>query len=391
MKTFVYLTQYTILLLLVGCGTFPRSTREGSLPPNHQEKIQALMDAAQKHGDLPAIAALISWRGTTHFFHSQGRRAIQFEAPVEGSDRWHLGSDTKAMTALLVALAAQEGKLSYDSKVSSLLKSQLIHPLNQNLTIRQLLSHTSGLKDVQEVKGGNLWKALFKSTQPLTVQRREMSLASLQAEPHLTKGTSQPVSTFQYANINYVIAGAVLEQLYNTPWEQVLAEKIFTRLTMTSCGFGVAGLESETTPSQPWPHIMDKGKLIGIPPKAKADNPPMLGPAGTAHCSLQDWHKFVLELTRIWKRTGSLITDSRVTREYFGDPHSSYTAGGWGRNDEKYKTPLFQHSGSNTLNFATAEFAPDRELVILIATNRGDATAETAMRELMKSLNGLLF
>lgn len=377
------------LFFISGCGTKQVYADKDLQASDPKPEIQTLMDTAQKNGGLPAIGALVTFKGKTYFFGSQGQRAVQHDIQVSESDQWHLGSDTKAITAFLIALAVQDGKLTYDSSINRLLHSKKTHVLNQDLTVKQLLSHSSGLKDVQEVQGGKLWKDLFNSTKPLNVQRMEMSLASLQEAPILDKGAGKPIRNFHYGNINYIILGAVLENLYSSSWEKLLTERVFNKLTMNSCGFGVAGNEFETIPSQPWPHVIDNGKLIGIPPKEKADNPPMLGPAGTVHCNLRDWHKFIIELLRTWKGTGNLITDQSVAKVYFEKGNESYTFGGWGRNDDKFKTPLFQHSGSNTFNFASAEFLPEKDLIILIVTNRGDDVAETAMRDFLKSLNRL--
>lgn len=83
--------------------------------------LQKSIDEAHIHGGLPGIAALITSNENAVFQRSHGKRAIQLEAEVKEDDRWHLGSDTKAMTALLVAMATEERKLAYESKVTELL------------------------------------------------------------------------------------------------------------------------------------------------------------------------------------------------------------------------------------------------------------------------------
>jgi CubicO group peptidase (beta-lactamase class C family) len=83
--------------------------------------LKKSIDEAHIHGGLPGIAALITSNENAVFQRSHGKRAIQLEAEVKEDDRWHLGSDTKAMTALLVAMAAEERKLAYESKVTELL------------------------------------------------------------------------------------------------------------------------------------------------------------------------------------------------------------------------------------------------------------------------------
>ena len=63
---------------------------------------------------------------------------------VTVQDRWHLGSDTKAMTALLVALAVERGELSLDTPVSEIMPGTA--PGWKSVTVRHLLSHTGAYK-----------------------------------------------------------------------------------------------------------------------------------------------------------------------------------------------------------------------------------------------------
>jgi CubicO group peptidase (beta-lactamase class C family) len=295
------------------------------------------------------------------------------------------------MTAFLIALAVKEGRLSYETRLASFFTSP-IHPFNKNLTLLDLLSHGSGLKDVQEIRDGILWKKLFKSSAALVEQRIAMTQAALEEPPHADPGMAgQALRSFKYANTNYIALGAVLEKIYGKPWETLMEERLFQPLQMSSCGFGVAGKPDETQPSQPWPHVLEGKRLFGIPPKYKADNPPMLGPAGTVHCSLADWRKFIAELIAIQQGHGRLLNDPKISEIYFSNAKNSpYTYGGWGRDDKKFKTATFQHTGSNTFNYAVAWFAPAEDTIVLLATNSGRPEAEAAMQALKKSLSEML-
>lgn len=350
-------------------------------------QIQVAVDDAQKTGELPAIGIMVWNAGKTVYFQTQGKRAIQKIPAVQLQDQWHLGSDSKAMTAFLIGLAVQNKKFTYDSKVADLLGVGL-HALNQDLKVNDLLTHGSGLKDVQEVQGGKLWKELFQSKDSLRVQRTKMATAALLEIPHMDpKDSTVPMRKFSYANVNYVILGAILEKTYNLDWEQLLTREVFVPLSMSSCGYGVPGDESELEPSQPWPHVIDNGKLIGISPKDKLDNPPMLGPAGTVHCSLVDWKKFIEELTVAWGGKGQLLTNKSVVSNYFINAKDSvYTAGGWGRIEGKYKSIVFSHDGSNTFNYASAFFSPGTNSGFLIVTNVAGTKAEAAITKLKKFL-----
>jgi len=382
-----FLTALQILSLSACANKIIENEAGNSLTDHHQ--IQLAVDEAQKTGNLPGVAVLVWKQDQIKYFNSQGKRSLHKEAKVESHDKWHLGSDTKAMTAFLIALAVQKDQLAYDLRLIDVLGDKVkFHPMNGDLTIADLLSHSSGLKDVQEVQGGKLWKEIFKSKKSMIAQRAKMMRAALAEEPHRNpKNSALPMRGYGYANVNYVILGSILEGIYESDWESLLKKDLFQPLGMTSCGFGTAGNPNETEPSQPWPHVMDHGKLIGVPPKEKLDNPPMLGPAGTVHCNLSDWRKFITELTAAWNDRGQLLKDKSVVDLYFASANDSvYTYGGWGRIQGKYKSVVFSHDGSNSFNYVVAFFSPDENSGFLLATNSGAPEAEAAIGKLKKFL-----
>jgi D-alanyl-D-alanine carboxypeptidase len=339
-------------LIWTGCA-HKGSEIERRISSQQNDQVQIAVDEAQIKGKLPGIAVLVWEKGQIRYFNSQGKRSLQKTANVTPQDKWHLGSDTKAMTAFLIALAVEKGQLSYQSKLIDIVgRSVPFHPLNSELTLSNLLTHESGLKDVQEVQGGKLWRKLFNSKKALIEQRFEMMRVTLAEAPHAdSKNSALPMRGFSYANINYIILGAILEIVNKLDWENLLKQSIFRSLQMHSCGFGVAGSPDETEPSQPWPHIIDDGKLFGVPPKEKLDNPPKLGPAGTVHCNLEDWRKFIAEVTETWNGRSQLLKNKDIGSKYFTNAKdSSYTYGGWVRIEDKYRSVVFSHDGSNSFN-----------------------------------------
>lgn len=390
MKKSVYFTSSILFgfLLLSGCAGLV--SKDTTLDVNY---IDAAVAEAMKDGKLPALAVQIIKENEKFYFKTIGKRSIQNSAEVKYFDKWHLGSDTKAMTAFLVALAVQDGKIKYESKLSDIWGKRInFHKLNKNLTIADILTHGSGLHDLQQIKGGKLWKSLSQSKKSLVQQRFEISKAALEEPPFADKKNSAaPNRSFSYANINYIIAGAILEKIYTDTWENQITKKIFEPLKIRNCGFGVAGIVTETEPTQPWPHVIENNQLIGVPPKYKLDNPPLIGPAGSVHCSLDEWKKFIDELTRTWHRSGQFLKDDKIIEKYFSAKADNiYTLAGWGRNDDKFKTPTFQHNGSNTFNYAVAFFAPQKQAAVFLATNSGQPEVEPAMQKLKKKLTEAL-
>lgn len=369
-----------LVFLNSACATSGAVVPEQSLELA-EEQMQAVLDSGG-----PAVGLMIVQHDRQVFLSAKGKRTLQQEVTVTDQDVWHLGSDTKSMTAFLVALAIQDGKLTYETEITDVLKVARVHKDHKKVTVAQVLTQSSGIQDfgVPLEADKEFAKKLFGL--PDLVEQRQKIIAATLKLPRLKDWKP---GKFAYTNINYIIAGHLLEEIYQKPWEQLMMEQLFQPLGMNSCGFGVAGDPEEEVPSQPWPHFLNEGKLFGLAPKHKADNAPMLGPAGTVHCSLQDWGRFVTELIATHKGQGRFLKRADVVEKYFatnGAATDMYTHGGWGRLVSPKGTVAFQHSGSNTMNYATALFSPDKNTFVLMTTNAGHPPLEKAFREAMAKL-----
>ena len=77
-------------------------------------------------------------------------------------------------------------------------------------------------------------------------------------------------------------------------WEKNMVEHVFGPLEMTSAGFGGTGTPGKV--DQPWSHTADGQPVPQNGPKI--DNPPVMGPPGRVHCTIQDWSKYVADFLR---------------------------------------------------------------------------------------------
>jgi CubicO group peptidase (beta-lactamase class C family) len=97
---------------------------------------------------------------------------------------------------------------------------------------------------------------------------------------------NRPGSTFGCSNTGYVLAGLMAEQVSDQSWEMLMRRRLCEPLVMSTAGFGSPGQPGSV--DQPWGHRAVGGQVE----PTQADNAPALGPAGTVHCSIQDWSKF---------------------------------------------------------------------------------------------------
>jgi CubicO group peptidase (beta-lactamase class C family) len=191
------------------------------------------------------------------------------------------------------------------------------------------------------------------------------------------KPLSVPGTTYLYSNLGYVIAGAMAEKTMSSSWEDLISKYVFEPLGMKSVGFGGMGTPGEI--DQPWGHGAD-GKPV--PRNGPAvDNPPVLGPAGTVHCTLGDWAKFVSDHLR-GARGEKALLEPAAYKTLDTSPFGGEYALGWLVVQREWGGgTVLTHAGSNTMNYAVVWISPKRNFAVLIATNQGGPAAAKACDE----------
>jgi CubicO group peptidase (beta-lactamase class C family) len=306
--------------------------------------------------NLPALAATIVTTDGALDLAATGVRKAGTSVLATTEDLWHLGSCAKAMTALLAGTFVAEGKLAWDDKVVAFfpeMVEQLPAPMRE-VTIAQLLSHHAGLTEnyPRELAG--------RLAGPIIAQRRTV------AEWMLTSPAQAP-GRHRYSNGGYVVVGAILEKLGGASWEELMRARVFAPLGMESAGFGGTGTAGEI--DQPWPHLAD-----GTPTPSNGpamDNLPYMGPAGTMHCSMADWAKFLADQMRGGSGQAALLPASIYAAMQTPAGKSNYGFG-WIIVSRRWaRGKMLSHAGTNTMNYAASWLGPRCGYGVLVCCNQG--------------------
>jgi CubicO group peptidase (beta-lactamase class C family) len=154
---------------------------------------------------------------------------------------------------------------------------------------------------------------------------------------------------------------------------------------MTSAGFGAPGKPKEK--NQPWGHSAGG---TPVSPGPQADNPPAIGPAGTVHCSITDWAKFVSLHLNGDRGDAKLLKAETFKKLHTPAPGPGpQYAMGWGieKRDWAGKSGrVLRHAGSNTMWLAVVWIAPDENFAVLVMCNQGDNRAHKACDEAVQEL-----
>ncbi len=207
---------------LAAAASLAVSTSAQQPPATGNELGPKIDDIARKvlaDTGVPSASIVAIRNGQVAHAQAYGRARLDPPVPATPAMRYSIGSISKQFTAAAILLLQEDGKLSLDDRVSRFLPDLT---RANDVTIRQLLSHTSGYQDY--------WPQDYVPPvmlQPVTAEK----IMDLWARKPLD---FEPGTAWQYSNTNYVIAGRIVERAAGRPLVSFLMDRIFRRLGMTS-------------------------------------------------------------------------------------------------------------------------------------------------------------
>ena len=281
---------------------------------------------------------------------------------VDNQTLFGIGSISKSFTALTLGMLVDEGKITWDDRVKDYLPYfELYDPyVTENFTIRDLLTHRSGLKDVS---GGTLWYHSDYSRVEIIKRLKYL----------------EPVSGFRekpaYQNVMFVVASEIVKEVSGMPWDDFLKSRVFNKLAMNNSTS--LSKDREATGNLAQPHIWNAAyKKVAI----KQENGDNLGPGGFIYSSAKDMNSYMRLLLNDGVFKNDTIVSKDVVHELFkpqtlfqnsgppfGNEFSSYGFGWWLTPWNGHK--IIEHSGGIDGMSAQLFMVKDLDIGVVILTN----------------------
>ena len=176
--------------------------------------------------DDPGLAVLCRFNGGNTYERGFGVRDLRGKAKIDGHTNFRLASFTKQFTAAAIMLLVRDGKVRYEETLTEIFPE--FPAYGKSITIRNLLNHTSGLPDYED-----LMDALEKSKGPTWSPEHQIQddevLALLEKE---TNGKFAPGTSWSYSNSGYVVLGMIVRKAAAKSYGDFLHERIFAPLKM---------------------------------------------------------------------------------------------------------------------------------------------------------------
>nr|WP_279638456.1 serine hydrolase domain-containing protein [Kitasatospora cineracea] len=195
------------------------------------DAVQQRLDALVKQDGVPAALATVKGRDGRNRTYTAGvgDAATKARVPVDGQVR--IGSNTKTFTAVVVLQLVAEGKVGLDASIDTYLPGLVRGDGfdGRNITVRQLLQHTSGLPEY--VDTGRVLADPKRYFEP-----RELLDAALAQKAHFAPGTQ-----WEYNNTNYLLAGLIVQKVTGRPLGEEITKRVIDRAGLRHTSFPAPG------------------------------------------------------------------------------------------------------------------------------------------------------
>jgi CubicO group peptidase (beta-lactamase class C family) len=215
-------TLAILILVLLNVGS---ETRAEAPETATERKLDAIF-AGLTEGDAPGLAVLVRRHGQTIYERCYGVRDLRAKAKIDRRTNFRLASFTKQFTAMAIMLLVHDGKLRYDETLTEIFPD--FPAYGKTITIRNLLNHTSGLPDYED-----LMDAAEKAKGPTWTPEKQIQddevLELLKKEK---AGKFAPGVSWSYSNSGYVVLGLIVRKASGKAYGDFLRARILAPLKM---------------------------------------------------------------------------------------------------------------------------------------------------------------
>ncbi len=348
-----------ILLLLLPCSLLAQ--------PNRFEAVM------KKHPQFNGVV-LLAAKGQIQWEQSYGYRTYADKTPLKKTDIFELASVSKQFTAMIIMMLKDKGKLQFDDPVSKYL--QIPYP---GISIRHLLTHTSGLPDYQSIMDQYWDKSKVAGNKEILEYLNKYAPAK----------EFEPGTRYSYSNTGYILLASIAEKASGRNFIELCSEWIFRPLGMTSTN--IRSLPEKAAVKNfaiGHVYVPERNAFIRADSFPSSNYTIWLGNRkgpGRISSTAQDLLK--------WDRalyTTKLVTPETLDEAFssmrLNDGSFSHYGFGWELPDNTYYGKIVQHTGDNPGYHTQIIRNIGRDKTIIVLSNNAYAHFADLMKELREAL-----
>lgn len=350
------------VLFAVLCATqlFAQNQLERTRVTAATQMLNRMMPGILNRTGVPGVAIAVVHRGQPVLLNGYGVRKINEADKVTADTVFQIASISKPVTTSVIGAMVTNNLVSWDDRVADYDPNfELSDPwITENITIRDFLTHRSGLPD----HNGDILEDLGYDRDEVLYRLRAIT----PLHPFRIK--------YNYTNFGFTQAAEAVSWKYGANWEDIASQFIFKPLRMNSTS--LLHEDYAKSPHRAWLHVLEDGKYV-----AKYDRKPdAQSPAGGVSSSVRDMSNWMQMLLNQGKFEGNKIIDPTVLQEIqtpqiiqnvdLATGHVGFYGIGWNVNWNAQGNLRLSHSGAFEMGAATnVALIPDQKIGIIILTN----------------------
>ncbi|MCG7939133.1 MAG: beta-lactamase family protein [Candidatus Thiodiazotropha lotti] len=358
--------------LLTGCNS------NNSDDATANEQFQDALEEAVSKG-LPAVSVRIAGRNID-FSGSAGMSDLETMEEATAEHRFYVASVGKTFVAATLVQMASEGLVGLDDRITDWLPDEITNriPSSDQMTIRMLLNHTTGLFDFQN--DSEAWdNDFFYLSGPTRHWQQADALPFFLDQPlHF-----EPGSNYSYSNSNYILAALIIESASGTTLQSEIRNRIIEPLGLEHT---LQGHEAEGIPGLVHGYVDDEGESIDVYPWYShfglAD--------GGIQTTADDLAKFILGILRTDLVLDDAMRTEMLQPSMLGTPASNYGLGIKITPIAGSDEVIYSHSGKDPGYQAEMIYFQEKDTVITLCANGSFDPYDSVAQELLLKIYQLL-
>lgn len=340
------------LLAIAGLAQSPLHSQIIQPTSDALAEMDRQIEAEMAEQNIPGVVVGVASRGSLLFWKGYGMANVELQVPATDSTVFEIGSISKAFVSAATMLLVEEGRVGLDDPIHEYLPDLPSEWLG--VTIYQLLTHTSGIPDYEEIQTYEAYRFRFTPEEIIRVA-------------HSRPMDFEPGTGWYYSNTGYFLLSLIVERVEGRPLGQVLKARIFGPLGMTQTGMA--------DPERIIPHrgagyyVNGTGDLVNRDPTQTSSTLGAGGIVSTVH-DMVKWDEALYGTDLL----SDASKEAMWTPAVLPNGESTGYAFGWGIGEHMGHQSL-SHGGMVAGFVANFFRVPDEEAVIIVFANRYRASS----------------
>lgn len=335
------------------------------------QNYKRYIDSVRQAFHIPEVSYAIINEKDIKNIGSFGVHSVNLKDSASLNDRFHIGSNTKAMTAFMIAKYVEKGKLKWKTKFFDLFPEwkKTSRKEYYNITLEELLSHRTFVQPFQGENDPRIPK--FEGNQ--AEQRKQFGKFVLTLSPAAPENGQH----FVYSNAGYTLAALMIEKVTKKNWEQLMNQVFNTDLNLSIKFSWPENQKAKDT----WGHSFENGQLTPIPSTTDY-HLDYTEPSGDLNIKLPDYIKFIQMNLKGLKGESNYLQSS--TYQYLHNHFPQYSMG-WYNISEK-NIQWSNHSGTAGTYYTLVHIDRTDGVAYIIFTNSFNEETTNGVRLIMRYL-----